>query len=469
MITKIEETLRGFVEYEEKTYPFLYKEELLNLMPGNKADWKESYRKLLIDLDEFGKNSGKHGWIGYDYLKGVSSDGNEVIFLVSKLASNNCGFISFEVISLFLYSADKISDSSICGICLSGKEINYFYNPGQSFNTEIGFLNNKSTITTEGVKEGKCGEYTYNGVNIKISIRAVPSISFNSSTPYSAKSEMVFVFSESVGIDFVYEIISHCRKFFFYICKRTNISFNDVRTFSIQDEKREMAGTIRINKKEEEELSEKSDRRIIEYSYLKEKVAYIFEAIGKEEMYFEHIQKSINATKSYGINRIILNFVAFEREFRNIYLDEFPRSPEYNEIKSKILESLEEIKKSYTGKRKKYVQEFISSIRKSENKFSDKMMKALLDCEDILKPFLYYDYKKESNECIKDIANRMNKLRNDSAHGNFDLEIKPINISDFRTIQNLLYAMRLKKMQIPIISIKKIICAINSYNIYIED
>ena len=66
------------------------------------------------------------------------------------------------------------------------------------------------------------------------------------------------------------------------------------------------------------------------------------------------------------------------------------------------------------------------------------------DCEEILRPFLKYYYRDYQSDIIGDICGRMNQLRNDSAHGNIDLRIDPVHISDFAILESLVYAMRLK-------------------------
>ena len=63
------------------------------------------------------------------------------------------------------------------------------------------------------------------------------------------------------------------------------------------------------------------------------------------------------------------------------------------------------------------------------------------------------------------ICNRMNKLRNDAVHGNLDLKLEPIHISDFRTLENLTYAMRLKHIGIEKLDIQKAIYDLKGYSI----
>ena len=138
-------------------------------------------------------------------------------------------------------------------------------------------------------------------------------------------------------------------------------------------------------------------------------------------------------------------FVAFEREFRNLYDDTIVRSDMYVEVRAEVMKFLENLKENSHGKKKKYIGEMERTLSKTENKYADRMEKAMRDCEEILCPFLKYYYRDDqSDDLIEDICARMNQLRNDAAHGNIDLQIDPVHISDFAILESLIYAMRLK-------------------------
>lgn len=469
---KIEEPLLGFAEYGKKTYPFLYQDGILNLMPATIEDWRGERSNVVKKIMNHKSSIQTQEWIGYTYIKAYAHTGREVIFYVTKDSSNNNGFISYIVLYLFVYDKEKIDEEHIAGLCLNGNEIDYFYDPARAFETQITFVEekmHKTSITTGMAENESVGTYSYKDTKIDIILRVVPTIHTRAQVPISAKSEMLFVFSEPRNIDFVFDILEHCNKFFFYICRRSNIKFCDVHTFSVAGTRRSMDGILRIVENTEEETNLKKTEKIIKYEFLKNNVAGLFNAISSGNMYFEHIQPSIEATNTYSIERIILNFVAFEREFRNLYTEEIERSEEYYEIKDDIIRCLEELKQVNKGKKKKYVKGFLASIQKSENKFADRMRKSLRDCEEILKPFLIYDYGKEEDELIECISERMNTMRNDSAHGNIDLNIEPINMSDFATIENLLYVMRLKSLGIGTIDIRKAIRAVRGYNMMVSE
>lgn len=469
---KIEEPIMGFAEYKSIYYPFIYENGILQLMPPSLEAWSIEKRNLLISMTDLRKAIHSNEWIGYSNISAKAHNGNNVIFYISNDSSNNNGFLSFSVLYFYEYRQDEINEKNIDGFSVTGREINYFYNPANVFETEILFEDEKISSTNvkiEREKEIVLGSYKYQGVEVTLIISAVPTLHSNSDIPLSAQSIIKFIFSESRDIEFTVNIFEQCRKFFFYICGRTNIQFDDIQVYNMKDSMRSNDGVIRmVSEHDEEELDLKRTKKVIKYEYIKEKACLLFSAIADDKIYFENLCSSIKATHSFGIDRIILNFVAFEREFRNLYSDDIVRSDEYNEIKNEILHYLETMKQATTGKKKKYVKSFMTSFGKTENKYADRMSKALSDCEEILLPFLHYNYEGYKNEMIEEISDRMNKLRNDSAHGNIDLQIEPINISDFATLENLLYAMRLKNIGVNLMDIRKSIKDLKHYNVMIS-
>ena len=262
----------------------------------------------------------------------------------------------------------------------------------------------------------------------------------------------------------------NCRLFLCYVSGRKNIKLDDIKVYGDNKKFNSEDGVIHICLRDNaEENDEIADKKIINYEYLKEKSILLFQAIEENSMYLENLCSSIDETSSYGIDRIIQNFVAFEREYRNLYGKKITRSEEYENAKKDVLQSLKDLKEKNSGRKKEYIKKFITTIEKSENKFGDRMKNALSDCEEILLPFLKYHYNKYNSNMIEDICDRMNQLRNDTTHGNIDLEIKPIHLSDFSILEELLYTMRLKDMDIDVMNIRRAIKSLKDYSIIIDE
>lgn len=466
-----DDQILGYLKYNDDEYPFYYENGILNILPNTKENWWKEKQQLFENFSNPEKFKNKNVWIKNIKLYGSTNDDKNIIFIVSEDHSNINGFLQYNVYYLHIYSKNNTID----GLYFNSEEINYFYNPNRAYKTQYNFedkIFKNAEVTMNDIEEIDCGSYNFKEVEINIKIRAIASISNNSKTytPYTAKSEMIFTFSKSVDLDFALEVIFHEILFLSFICCRTNIILNSVTTFTLTDEnKRDRSGVIALLREVvEAETDSKKFEQIISLELFEEKLNKIFDAIVNGNMYFEHLRSSIMKRQVYAIDRIILNFVAFEREYRNIYDNIAKRSEDYYEIRNDIIEILSNFKQENTGNKKKYIKEFIKSIKKSENKFSDRLSTALNDCYKILEPFLIRDYREIDSGLIGNISERMNTMRNDSAHGNIDLKIEPINIKDFRTIENLLYAMRLKYIGISDISIKKSINLLMGYHVRIE-
>lgn len=468
------QTLKGFVEYKESTYPFFYENGLLNIIPGSEKKWAKEKEELFDNL--FNNDSNELDWIPQKEIKGKLIDENEVIFSVSGEESNNNGFITFDVDSIFTYNPNFINIENISGIRIYGDEINYFLPPYSIYETEIKLDKTSKTraksltIKAEINKVFNCGVYTYKDIEVSIRSEIIVSTHNGSHTPTSSKTQFKFDFSKPVNIDFIYDVILHCNNFFKYICSRTNINLDK---YDILNEDKRKSGSIFFVKSIEKELNKNKDKQIIKYKYLNDKTADLFKIISGYEMNYEHLQSSISARNSYAISRIISIMVAFEREFRNIYSEVYKRSEIFYDTRSEVVSELNSLKEKNSGQKRKYINGFIGTISKSENSFSDKLKFAINDCFDILKIFFPYDYRQSSDytelsnddfkKLIETISCRMNKLRNDSAHGNIDLKIEPIDLKHLNTLENLLIAMRFKKIGISELNIKKSIIDLNGY------
>jgi len=465
---KIDEQIIGFVEYKGKDVPFIYKDENLQLMPPNIEMWKTWKSEVLRSLMKLEETIGEEKWIENLFIIGTTNTGEGVMFFVSNNSSNNSGIISFPVIYVFKYNKEKITPNKIWGVSVEGKEIDYFYNPWSNLEPDV--ENTDKSVKIKGIKVNETkkeliGTYRHNNTEIKVELNIIYTYSMGTKIPIMAKSRFDFNFSKPRDLEFVMDVFYYCRHFLYYVCKRTNIKLEDINVYGEHD-----YGIIHICENNyAEENNDTASKRIIKYECLKEKSILLFQAIEENNIYLENLCSSIDETNSYNTARIIQNFVAFEREYRNLYSEEIIRSIEYNEAKKSVLDCLEKLKEDNSGKKRDYIKKFIKTFEKTENKFGDRMNKVLKDCEEILLPFLKYHYKEYNSDMIENIGDRMNELRNDTAHGNIDLEIKPIHISDFSVLEELLYTMHLKNMGIDTINIRRAIKSLKNYSIIIDE
>lgn len=88
--------MKGFVEYEDKRYPFSFSNSRLDLYP-DKFDSKS--------IEEWFAPFERGKVIENIHLHGVTANRKNVIFEVSEQHSDQEGFLSFDVYSIFEYDS----------------------------------------------------------------------------------------------------------------------------------------------------------------------------------------------------------------------------------------------------------------------------------------------------------------------------------------------------------------------------
>lgn len=308
------------------------------------------------------------------------------------------------------------------------KTVDRFYNPRCVFTTdvscdELGIQRTGVYVENKNDNGAVCaGSYRYGDTEITVSFRAVPTLHFRSEAPLSAHSRMIVSFSKPQNLEYLLQVYEHCCRFFYYVCYRRNIELDSPDIYGMRDGRKSNEGILWFPQNDlAGEVEQKDAEEMIVYDDLGEKMMALFPPLAEDQIYLEHLCPSVADRRSWGINHIILMFVAFEREFRNLYDDTIVRSDMYVEVRAEVMKFLENLKENSHGKKKKYNwEDGTGTLSKTENKYADRMEKALRDCEEILCPFLKYYYRDDqSDDLIEDICARMNQLRNDAAHGQY--------------------------------------------------
>lgn len=467
---KIPTKLMGFLNYNENTCPFSVEKDCLYLYPKDENMWSDNLKSRYHSL----RNSHKESrWIGHLDLYGKLSSGQNIMFRVSEINSSYNGFINFDIIMYIIYE-DKLDLNKIQGFKITSDEINYFYSPNKTFESTIKFNEEKDEIELMSVKgnhvENYIGECMKDEVEIKVSVQAFPTIHFRSKIPFSAESEFIINLNKGQTFDWIYNLRHKIKLLMNYLCYRNNIVFDNTDLFIIDNNgKRNICGKmvitdeLKINK----ENNRKKENKIIKFENIQEYFINLLEVILSGNMYFEHICNSIDETRIYTVSREILIFAAFEREFRNIYGQDYGRSEEYINIKEQSIELFNKPIEESHGKQKRYFKSIKEFVSKLDISLEQKILAVLDDCSDIIEPFVKFEYKDSLDNVKYDISLRMNKLRNTVAHAKINFDNEPIYLSDLKIIQILLYAMRLKNLGLEKIKIQQSIKDLFEFNILI--
>lgn len=446
----------GFIKYKESDYPFEFNDQKfeLNIYPPTKEVWKKNNDIVDIfnSINSFFNK--EHKWIQSTDLSGVTSDLKNICFNVKENEGNYQGFVSFEVNYALIYDQD-ISLSQVNGFILTGFDIDLFYSPMKVLeqNYEYDPITHKPCNANVNAKDEiieSCGKYVAdNNLEVIIEAKSYAVMHFkNCNNPISSQSEIITTYYSIKG-------------FLWYISYRSNISINDISLFYFDDnQKKNYCGTIMLPRNINKEKHEDVKKRIIPFEVLKECSADIVKLINERKIGFKHICKSISDTTHYSSSRTILIFAEFEKEFRMIYGTNVGRSDKFISVLNDIIKILKDKVEEETGERKRYYKSICRFVSKYDLGFGENLKYALNDCKSILEYTIKKNYKGKFNEVINDLCMRMGNYRNDIAHCKLEFNLEAINIIDIETVEKLLYAMRLKQLEISvdnsIIAIKKL-------------
>jgi len=163
---------------------------------------------------------------------------------------------------------------------------------------------------------------------------------------------------------------------------------------------------------------------------------------------FQHLCNSIDNMQNYQSSRIIMILSEFEREYRNIYGQDCSRSDEYFEVKGDLIALIEAYRNSKQGKKRQYAKQFKKYVENRDNSFENNIKNALNDCEAILSTFIRKKYSGTYSDVIEGISSRMGVVRNGIAHSRLDMRFDAIHLTDIKVIEELIYAIRMKKSSI---------------------
>lgn len=455
------DNILGFIIEDQKEIPFSYKDGILTLFHSNIASWKKEKHKCFLNWKIFNYDT----WIGEKIFEGICQDDNKVRFCVSEDASTDNGYYSYSVKYVLKYSG--MNHNQIRQIELTGKEINYFLEVGY-FNK---FLHNENSVsaTIDFTGLHDLCSYQWKNVDIKASYYLSCELRHKSLTPLKEQARLLIEFSTPQDEIFTLHVCHHFLNLFQYLSYRRDIELFDAKIRGGIENTNDSTGYGILH---EVNLSEnfaneanKEQERIIKFEEIKKGISKLISAIAEERVYLEHIVPSLRARSTYRIDRIILNFAAFEREFHDIYGVDYGRSEKYITTKNEAIQLLKNEADKHSGDKKKYYKSFATTITKTDNSYEQRLEHALKDCREEMKISIANTYRNEIETKIADFPRRMNALRNDSVHANSNWQIEPININDFSVLEDLIYAIRLKNVGIDTRSIQKCLASLRGYSL----
>lgn len=415
----------GYTKYKEKEKRFEYLNGILQIfLDGDIPTKNTDFYSFIQYFESIKEEIKENKWIEPDTVNGITSEGKNISFSGNELPADD-GVIKYEIFNVYIYEEEEIDEVWVKGIA-----IRKFFELYSMYEKIKGFDN---------VIEREIGKYNYNGIDIHIIMKVdVGNIR-------SSKNQLGFRFSSSKTKDFAMDIVHHGRNFLQYICNRRNIKFDEIVVYKNVQGIKKQNGFL-ILREDIDVHDDTNFREIIPYNLLKERTAILFQEIARKNIYLENLPRNNDEKSIYEINRIILDFAAFEKYFQYYYGEyKIQRSEQYKTLKNKILEYFDRLESQSARKEKRYIKDFKERIEYDKTSLGDKIKYVLKENRNDLQFFLkrFYDMSNE-DDVYKEISKRMNKLRNAIAHGDLGVEIQPIHVNDIIILEVLLYIMVLR-------------------------
>lgn len=213
---------------------------------------------------------------------------------------------------------------------------------------------------------------------------------------------------------------------------------------------------------------------MIKFNRLGNKLSDLFNLIIEKKLYTEHHPENTVDFNRITPARFILAMAAFEWECQQVYGDyKYKENKIFKEVTDTVYYILDELKCKSKGKRKGYFKTYQNSFKYSGVSLSEKINYALKDNQKELEIFINSLYKQngidEEEFKLTKIAQRLEKQRNNYAHGQIDRELNELVVLDLIVLEWLLYTIRLKQLGFDLQSIKHIINELFMRGFYIKE
>lgn len=379
----------------------------------------------------------------------IAGAGNTILFFIKRRIYKSMGEYKFQILSYIEYDNEiKLIER----LSMQCKELDAFYSIRKAYDFEMFHPTGEVNLRVNSLDSSRDDlSFLINGKSIRATLSISRNVSSSSNSPVTINSTIAFTFEKSNDYSFFMKIVNLIKDFLKIVTYRRNISIEQV----ILKEKNE-EGTYRNVGKlvfpEEQEFERESDKlinqRMIDFSILKQHTADLFQLLASGEIYKDHIPQNSKDKNIITPARFILITAAFEWEFRSSYGNvKAAENSSYKKIQTDIMNHIDVLIKTNSGKKKKYARTFQKIVSNSGMSLSEKILKVLGDAEGILNKYIDYLYSINEIEGVKhsDIAERLQIQRNNYAHGNIDKDLDFLVILDLLVLEWLIYVLVLRK------------------------
>lgn len=448
----------GYYIYNNEKYRFELDDEYITVVNENGVDWK----KLVDNLN--GKYKEKHS-IQILKVKLFPNWNDAIIFHNYNLDSIG-STSTFKILGIieFKYEEQRINALNICA-----KELEYIYDSSRvldgfkydekgNMNLLIKPFEQVNSIKKQIKLRNTIIDYRFE-INRKISTK-------NINNYFIANTILKFEWDNFTEVyELIYDIIMTVYTFISYLYYRQNINFESIDLLNRDENGKYFTiakmtiYTHNIDRVDEDYLK----KHYIDYNYINTIDDKILQAIIDENIFIRHIPENELKRNQITPQSFVIVSSAFEWEFKQL----FPNGVEHNKTKmnqiADIKTDLLELSKNYEKQKGNIIQKMIENLGKDN--LESKLIYTNKKLKEVSEVFL----KHLCN--LNDIANKnkiftnLQKLRNDFAHGNMDIDIDSDGFVGIIYLERLVYIMQLKRFGLDGDNIKKAVNKLFGSNI----
>lgn len=441
-----EKTIHGVFEYNDKQYPFSLDGRILTI-PQIPFQYKDDFNEVAH----------------IDTLYGVTNGNQGIVFLGCEVLKSSTFHIPISVSFLILgYILLQSSDTSFDRIDFYSAAINGFYTPRKAYDFET----SNDPMEIKGIKirdreqykkafdcEVK-GETFELGVDVYVEI----NLAFEKERLGTARSIISMAFGDKKSPDRILDYFLYVRDFLEFVNFRKDVPVEQVRLFRKKgDGKHERIGEAVVFQADCSSYSHTAMKSITLDDMTPECFPLLFQQIAEKRT------KGTYNPFFYPANRREDNFVdaarwlntaiCFEGEFNAVFPDYRAKNDQlFYEAKSLLLDTISaEIEKSGKGINNKVnsaLKSFKSLVDNADTTIKQKFevcqtTYAAETAETITRECNAYGIHEDA-----DLAEAYALYRNDTAHGTLKRP-EPIDVVTYSILRYFVYAMNLKKANIP--------------------
>lgn len=448
----------GYYTYNNEKYRFELDDEHITVVNENGVNWKKF-------VDNFNEKYEETYNIQVLKVK-LFPNWNDAIIFHNHNLDSICLVSTFKIFGIIEF---KHEEQRIDALNIYAKELEYIYDSTRVFSgikyDEKG--NMDILIKSFGEVNSEKKQIKLRNTIIDYSFEIKRKISTKNINNYFTANTMLNLEWNSLSdnYEFIYDIIMACYTFISYLYYRQNINFNNIELLSRDKKGRylvigQMTMWVHDIVEPEEDYVKK---HYIDYNSIKLIDDKILQAIIDEKIFIRHIPENEIKRNQVTPQSFIIVSSAFEWEFSQLFHDGVKhRDAKINQIEE-IKKDLLQLSNNYNKQKKKIIDKILENIGKDN--LESKLIYTNEELKDVSEIFLQHLCGLNHIENKNKIFTNLQKLRNDFAHGNMEIDIDSDGFVGIIYLERLVYAMQLKRFGLDDNNIKKAINKLFGSNI----